>query len=97
MCLDSYGLDPCNYFSSPGLAWDAMLRMTNVKLELFSDIDMYLFVEKGMRGGISYIGKRYREANNKYMKSYDDSKPSKYITYLDPNNFYGWALSQYLS
>ena len=56
-CLQYYGLDPCHYFSSPGLSWDAMLKMAGIQLELISDIDMYLFVEKGMRGGISYIVK----------------------------------------
>ena len=70
--------------------------MTGVDLELISDIDMYLFIKKGMREGISYIAKRYSKVNNKYMKSYADSKPSKYITYLDGNNLYGWAVSQYL-
>ena len=58
-CLKFYGLDPCHYFSSPGLSWVAMLKMTGVKLEKMSDIDKYLFIEKGLRGGISYIAKRY--------------------------------------
>ena len=58
-CLKYYGLDPCHYFSSPGLSWDAMLKMTGVKLEKISDTDKYLFIEKGLRGGISYIAKRY--------------------------------------
>ena len=53
-----------------GLSWDAMLEMTGVKLEKIFDIEMYLFIEKGLRGGISYIAKRYSEANNKYMKNY---------------------------
>ena len=92
-CLKFYGLDPCHYFSSPGLSWDAMLKMTGVKLEKISDIDKYLFIEKGLRGGISYIAKRYAKANNKYMKNYDPKKPSKFITYLDMNNLYGWAMS----
>ena len=91
-----YGLDPCHYFSSPGLSWDAMLKMTGMRLEKIVDIDMYLFIEKGLRGGISYIAKRYSEANNKYMKNYDPTKPSKYISYLDMNNLYGWAMSGYL-
>ena len=68
MCLKYYGLDPCHYFSSPGLSWDAMLQMTRIKLELLSDIGMYLFVEKGMTEGISYITKRYSKTNDKYMK-----------------------------
>ena len=95
-CLEYYKLDPCHYFTSPGLSWDAMLKMTNIKLELMTDIDMFLFIEKGLRGGISYIANRYGKANNKYMKDYDDKKPSKYIIYLDANNLYGWVMSQYL-
>ena len=63
MCLNFYGLDPCHYFSSPGLSWDAMLKMTVVKLQKISDIDKHLFIEKGLRGGISYNAKRYAEAN----------------------------------
>ena len=54
-CLEHYGLDPCHYFTSPGLAWDAMLKMTKTRLELMSDVDMFQFIEKGMRGRTSYI------------------------------------------
>ena len=61
--LKYYGFDPCHYFSSPGLSWDATLKMTGIKLEKISDIDKYLFIEKGLRG-ISYIAKRYTKANN---------------------------------
>ena len=74
-CSKYYGLNPCHYFSSPGLSWDAMLKTTSVKLEKISDIDKYLFIEKGLRGGISYIAKRYAKANNKYMNDYDPKKP----------------------
>ena len=95
-CLQYYKLDPCHYFTSPGLSWDAMLKMTKMQLQLMTDIDMFQFIEKGMRGGISYIANRYGEANNKYMKTYDEKAPSKYIMYLDANNRYGWAMSQYL-
>ena len=95
-CLEYYKLDPCHYFTSPGLAWDAMLKMTKIELELMSDVDMYLFIEKGLRGGISYIANRYGKANNKYMKEYDEKAPSKYIMYLDANNLYGWAMSKSL-
>ena len=95
-CLQYYKLDPCHYFTSPGLSWDAMLKMTDIKLELMVDIDMFQFIEKGMRGGISYIANRYGKANNKYMKNYDEKAPSNYIMYLDANNLYGWAMSQAL-
>ena len=95
-CMQYYKLDPCHYFTSPGLSWDAMLKMTNIKLELMTDIDMFQFIEKGMRGGVSYIANRYGNATNKYMKEYDQKAPSKYIMYLDANNLYGWAMSQYL-
>ena len=57
-CLEYYGLDLCHYFSSPGFSWDAMLKMTRIELGLISDIDMYLFIKKGMRGGISCITKK---------------------------------------
>ena len=73
-CLKFYGLDPCHYFSSPGLSWDSMLKMTGVKLKKISHIDKYLFIEKGSRGGISYIAKRYAKADNKYMDDYDPKK-----------------------
>ena len=88
-CLQSYKLDPCHYFTSLGLSWDAMLKMTDIKLELMTDIDMFQFIEKGMRGGISYIANRYSKANNIYLKTFGKSKPSKCIIYLDANNLYG--------
>ena len=95
-CIKYYGLDPCHYFSSPGLSWDAMLKMTGIKLEKISDIDQCLFIKKGTRGGISYIAKRYAKANNKYMNDYNPEEPSTFITYLDKNNLYGWTMSEYL-
>ena len=76
--------------------WDAMLKKTDIKLELMTDVDMFQFIEKGMRGGISYVANRYGKANNKYMKTYDEKAPSKYIMYLDANGLYSWAMSQYL-
>ena len=71
-------------------------EITGIKLEKISDIDTYLFIKKGTRGGISYIAKRYAKANNKCMNDYDPEKPSTFITYLDKNNLYGWAMSKYL-
>ena len=96
-CLEYYKLDPWRYFSSQVLTWDVILKIPEIEWELVSDTDMYLFVEKAMRGGISYISKRFSKAYNKYTRSYDNSKPSKYITYLDANYLYGWAMSHYLS
>ena len=95
-CMDYYGLEPSHYFSSPGLSWDAMLKIKGKELDLISDIDMHLFIEKGMRGVISYIAKRHSKANNKYMECYDSGKESKYITHPDANTLYGWERSQYL-
>ena len=94
VCLDNYKLDPAWYLTAPGLSWDAMLRVTGIKLELLTDSDMLMMVENGTRGGVSMISNRYSEANNKYMDSYDGTKPSKYIQYLDANNLYGWAMSE---
>ena len=79
-CLKFYKLNPCHYFSSSGLSWDMMIKMTGVKSEKVSDINMYFFIEKELRGRISYIAKRYSKANNKYMKNYDPTKPSIYIS-----------------
>ena len=70
--------------------------MTDIKLEKISDIDKYLFIKKGLRGGISYIVKRYAKANNKYLNDYDPKKPSTFISYIDMNNLYGWVTSEYL-
>ena len=95
-CLKYYGLDLCHYFSSPRLSWDAMLNMTDIKLEKISNINKYLFIEKWFTGGISYIAKRYAKANNKYLNDYDPKKPSTFISYIDMNNLYGWAMSEYL-
>ena len=95
ICIKNFKLHPAHYYTASGLAWDASLKVTEVKLELLSDIDMLLMVEKGIRGGVSMISIRYGKANNKYMGDrFDFKKPSKYITYLDANNLYGWAMSK---
>ena len=90
-CLKFYKL------SSPGLSWNAMLKMIGVKLENISDIDMYFFIEKGFKGRISYIAIGYAKANDKNTKDYNATKPSIYIPYRDINNLYGWVMSSYLS
>ena len=93
ICLENYSLDPVWYYTSPGLSWDALLKHSEVKLELLTDPDKLLLFEKGIRGGISMISNRYGQANNKYMEEkYDPSQPSKYLAYLDANNLYGWAM-----
>ena len=97
LCLKIYGLDPVYYYTAPGLAWDACLKMTNINLELLSDPNMLLMFEKGIRGGISIISNRYGEANNKYMGNrFNKNELSKYLMYLDANNLYGSAMSEKL-
>ena len=73
-----------------------MLKMTKVELGKISDPDKYIFIEKGMKGGTSYISKRYSKANNEYCLDYDSEKTETYITYIDMNNLYGHTMSQYL-
>ncbi|XP_030751512.1 uncharacterized protein LOC115879024 [Sitophilus oryzae] len=96
----TYCLDPAHTYTLPGYAWQCMLfqmRKSDIKkLELLTDLDMVLFIEKGIRGGLSQCSKRYAEANNKYIPSYDSSKDETYLMYFDINNQYGWAMSQYL-
>ena len=77
----NYGLIQIHYLNVPALSWNAMLDMTKVELEFISDADLYLFFQKGMRGGISSIFKRY-EANNEYIKSYDPKQESNDILYI---------------
>ena len=88
--LKFYKLDPSHYFSSPGLSWDAILKMTGITLELISDIDKHLFIKKRLWIRSSYIWKGFSEANKKYMKNYDPTKENKFIMYLDESNLYGW-------
>ena len=94
--METYGLDPAHYYTAPGLAWDSMLRITGVELELLTDPDMYLMIENGIRGGVSMIAKKHAEANNPYVEGYDASQPKKYLVYYDANNLYGCAMSQML-
>ena len=95
--MNHYGLDPAWYYSAPGLASDASLKITKVQLELLSDPDMLLMIESGIRGGIATISQRHAKANNEYMGTeFDPTKHSKFISYLGANNLYGWVISTQL-
>jgi len=97
MALTDYKLDPAHYISTPGLSWDAAMKSTRTSLELLTDIDMHLFVEAGIRGGVSYVARRYARANNPYIpSSYDPMQDTSYIMYWDKNNLYGWSMVQAL-
>ena len=89
-CLKVYELDPAHFLSLPGLAWQACLKKTSIKLELLTDYDMLLMVEEGIKGGICHSIHRYAKANSKYMKNYKENDESSYIQYLDGNNLYEW-------
>ncbi|KAL4085217.1 hypothetical protein QTP88_027076 [Uroleucon formosanum] len=95
--LKKYKLDPMWYYTTPGFAWDCMLRMTNIKLDLLTDIDQILMFESGIRGGLSQCSQRHSKANNKYMgDKFKKQEESIFLQYLDANNLYGWAMSKYL-
>ena len=96
MSIKGYKLDPAHFLSATGLACQACLKKTEVKLELLTDADMLLMVEKGIRGGICHAIYRYAKANNKYMNNYNRYKEESFLQYLDANNLYGWAMSQKL-
>ena len=96
VCYKNYNLDACYYYTAPGLSWDSMLKSTKIEIELLTDLEMFEFVERGIRGGISQISKRHAIANNKYMTNYDKSKEDSYIVYLDANNLYGGAMCKSL-
>lgn len=95
-CLLTDKLDPVHLCTLAGYTWNAMLKYTKVELELISDIDILMFIERGIRGGVSQCSTRCAEANNKYMHNYDGSKRSSYLFYYDINNLYGWAMCQCL-
>ena len=93
-CIKVYELDPAHFLSAPGLASQACLKKTELKLELLTDVDMLLMVEKGIRGGICHVVHIYAKANNTYMKDYNQDEEKLFFEYLDASNFYGWAMSE---
>ena len=82
MCLKHYKLDPWRYCTAPGLAWDAGLRMTGVRLDLIENIDTHLFIEAGMRGGVSVISQRYAQASEEV----DEDGRRDHLMNYDTNN-----------
>ena len=95
-CLNAYGLDPAHYYTAPGLTWDATLKFTEVELELLTDIDQVLFIERGIRGGISQFCHCYAKSNNPYINSYNAEQEISYLQYYDVNQLYAFAMQQAL-
>ncbi|KAJ8939058.1 hypothetical protein NQ318_007689 [Aromia moschata] len=95
-CLNIYQLDAAYYYTLPGSTWDCMLKYTKIELEFLQDVDMLLFIERGIRGGVSQCCNRYAKANNKFVSSYNTKEPLKYSMYFDVNSLYGWTMSQTL-
>ena len=95
-CIEIYKFDPAYFLSAPALTWQACLKKTEIKIKLLTDIPMLLMIEDGIRGAITHAIHRYAEANNKYIKNYDEKKDSSYLAYLDANSLYGWTMSQKL-
>jgi hypothetical protein len=94
VCSQNYKLDPLWYLTAPGLAWDAALKLTDIRLELISDYDMLLMVQKGIRGGVSMVSQRMARANNEYLGEgkYNRTEPSSHIVYLDCNSLYAGSM-----
>ena len=94
MCIKVYELDPSQFLSAPGLAWQACLKKTKVELELITDVDILLMMEKGTRGGICHAIFRYAKVNNKYMRDYNKDEEESFLQYHNANNLYGFAMSE---
>ena len=92
-CIQIYEPDPAHFASALGLAWQACIKKTEVKLELITDYGMFMMVEEGIRDGMCQAIYRYAKANKKYMNNYDKRKIISYLRYLDVNNLLGWAMS----
>ena len=95
-CLEVYSLDLAYFVSTPRLAFQALLKVTKAEIEVFTDIDIILMTEKGIRGGLTQVVKKCAKANNKYLPDYDGTKKSVFLQYLDANNLYGYAMCKKL-
>ena len=95
-CILDYELDPAHNYSLPGFTFDACLKFTEQKLDLFTDSEKFLFIENSIRGGISVVSHRHAKANNPLVPDCDHNSPHSYLTYLDANNLYGGAMSEAL-
>jgi hypothetical protein len=96
MAIKTYGLDPAHYRTLPGFSWDALLKHSGIQLQLISDPEIFLFLENSIRGGVSTVSHRYATANDPRLPTFDSTRPRSYITYLDVNNLYGYAMTQAL-
>ena len=94
MSIEVYQLDLAHFSSAPGLAWQAFLKKTAVKIEMLTNPDMLLIVEKGIRGRMSHATHRGAKANNKYMKNYNKDEKESFLQYNDANNLYGFVMSE---
>ena len=94
-CINVFDLDPAHYYSLPGYSCDAMVKYCQVELELLSDLVVYMFFEKSLRGGICQAPKRYGGANNPYQKDFDPLQEIIYLLQVDANNLYALSLREY--
>ena len=94
LSLKEYKLDPCHYYSAPGLSWDACLKLTKAKIPTLFDRDIHDMIQSGIRGGVSVISHRYAKANNQQVPDYDPKIAPNNLVYIDANNLYGFSMSQ---
>ena len=92
--MEVYGIDPCHYYSLPGYTFDAALKFTKINLKLIRDELIYGMIEDSIRGGLSFVGKRYVKANNPFMVDFDSKKTTTYNLYIDANNLYGSGMCE---
>ena len=95
-CILDYGIDPAHCYTLPGFTFVACLKFTEQKLDLFTDSEKFLFIENSIRGGTSVVSHRHAKANNPPVPDYAHNSPYSYLTYLDANKLYGWAMSEAL-